>query len=614
MSLPYRAYLYLVLAASAIVTAVGLVTLGEFAIDDAWPGRVTVGRATQDLARGLALALVAGPVWLVHWRLAQRQVKRDPREAGRFLREAYLHVVLVVSIILLAVNGGSLVRDLLEGRADALRGDDIAALVVWGAAWAFHWRVARRTWQPGHAGRSLHRWYVYAVSGASLVLLAFGISSILAELLRFAYEETARAQVLSVSGPWSRELRGGLTIAIVGGIGWVWHWWVAASGDAGSKLREVYATGASVAAAASMVSTVILIVALLLRPAVGGISETLAARWDGLPRLIADMAVAAGIWIHLSAASPWSRRGIQPADSLPGAATVDARAWEVLGLAAAGAGMVIAIALLLSLPVAAKAAVLVSTSSRLDAIAAIIATSATGAAVALTGARRSRRQEALGFPAVDTASRFFHFGIAAVGLLAAVGGAAAALFAWLNDLLAGEMGFTTLLDARWGIAIGLVGGLFTLWRWRAIAGFQIRKGPEAIAARPGVKVIHPDQLEVEVSSGAMTRLAGVSRTTVGAEGIHLAIATIPPGHRSSPHYHTNCESAIYVASGHGKFLAGDNLEETLEIGPGDFLYVPPDAPHQPVNDSQTEPLVLIVARNAPVELVVELEGQPPKPK
>ena len=108
------------------------------------------------------------------------------------------------------------------------------------------------------------------------------------------------------------------------------------------------------------------------------------------------------------------------------------------------------------------------------------------------------------------------------------------------------------------------------------------------------RVIHPDGLEVEIQSGAMTRLAGVSQGLVGSEGIHLAIATIPPGCASSPHYHVNCESAIYVVRGKGRFIVGDKLENPLPIGPGDFIYVPPNAVHQPVNDSQTEPLELIV--------------------
>ena len=119
------------------------------------------------------------------------------------------------------------------------------------------------------------------------------------------------------------------------------------------------------------------------------------------------------------------------------------------------------------------------------------------------------------------------------------------------------------------------------------------------------KVIHADGLEVEIQSGAMTRLAGVSEALTGSTGIHLAIATIPPHCASSPHYHVNCESAIYVVKGRGRFLVGDNLDNPLLIGPGDFIYVPAEAVHQPINDGD-EVMEIIVARNTPVEIVVEV--------
>ncbi len=125
--------------------------------------------------------------------------------------------------------------------------------------------------------------------------------------------------------------------------------------------------------------------------------------------------------------------------------------------------------------------------------------------------------------------------------------------------------------------------------------------------RPCV-ITKSDGLEVDVASGAMTRLAGVSEALSGSTGIHLSIATVPPGRCSTAHYHVNCESAIYVVSGGGLFLHGEDLEVEEAIGPGDFIYVPPDSNHQPVNTSEEEDLVLIVARNAPVEIVVDLEG------
>ena len=120
-------------------------------------------------------------------------------------------------------------------------------------------------------------------------------------------------------------------------------------------------------------------------------------------------------------------------------------------------------------------------------------------------------------------------------------------------------------------------------------------------------ITRSDGLEVDVASGSMTRLAGVSEALSGSTGIHLSIATVPPGRCSTAHYHVNCESAIYVVSGEGLFLHGEELEIEDEIAPGDFIYVPPDSNHQPVNTSDDEDLVLIVARNAPVEIVVDLE-------
>ena len=119
-----------------------------------------------------------------------------------------------------------------------------------------------------------------------------------------------------------------------------------------------------------------------------------------------------------------------------------------------------------------------------------------------------------------------------------------------------------------------------------------------------VVLVKPAQRIIEVSSGAMTREVGVSASTAGSTGIYMVLATIPPGQCSSPHWHTNCESAIYVLRGRGLFLVGPDLAEVLSIGPGDCIYVPPGAIHQPVNEG-TEPLELVVARNTQEEIVEE---------
>ena len=119
-----------------------------------------------------------------------------------------------------------------------------------------------------------------------------------------------------------------------------------------------------------------------------------------------------------------------------------------------------------------------------------------------------------------------------------------------------------------------------------------------------IRIVHPDQRETEIASAGMTRIAGVSESLTGATGIHLAVATIPPACSSSAHVHLNCESALYIIKGHGKFMVGEKLDHAIAFGPGDYLFVPPGAPHQPVNDGD-ETIEMVVARNAPVEIVEE---------
>jgi len=68
-----------------------------------------------------------------------------------------------------------------------------------------------------------------------------------------------------------------------------------------------------------------------------------------------------------------------------------------------------------------------------------------------------------------------------------------------------------------------------------------------------IAVVKRDQVTQGESSGPMTRLGAISADTVGSEDIFMGISRLPPGMRSTSHYHTNCESSLYVSSGRGRF-------------------------------------------------------------
>jgi uncharacterized RmlC-like cupin family protein len=105
---------------------------------------------------------------------------------------------------------------------------------------------------------------------------------------------------------------------------------------------------------------------------------------------------------------------------------------------------------------------------------------------------------------------------------------------------------------------------------------------------------------------------GISKQSVGARGINLQIAIIPPGAWAKAHKYDGHETALHILSGEAGIRYGERLEQHLIARAGDFLYIPPDMPHLPYNLSDIETCVAIIARTDPddqesVVLLPELE-------
>ncbi len=94
---------------------------------------------------------------------------------------------------------------------------------------------------------------------------------------------------------------------------------------------------------------------------------------------------------------------------------------------------------------------------------------------------------------------------------------------------------------------------------------------------------------------------GISGRTAGAEAISMHKVTIPPGGRAKPHVHKGYETAVYLLKGRVKTLYGEGLKKSVVNEAGDFIYIPADVPHQPINLSETETAEAIVARTDPNE-------------
>ena len=96
---------------------------------------------------------------------------------------------------------------------------------------------------------------------------------------------------------------------------------------------------------------------------------------------------------------------------------------------------------------------------------------------------------------------------------------------------------------------------------------------------------------------SLPNFEGISAATAGSTGLCMHLVVIPPGGKAVPHYHNGYETAIYIVQGRAETRYGPNLEHSAINEAGDFLFIPPNVPHQPVNLSDTEQVVAVVSRN-----------------
>jgi len=128
------------------------------------------------------------------------------------------------------------------------------------------------------------------------------------------------------------------------------------------------------------------------------------------------------------------------------------------------------------------------------------------------------------------------------------------------------------------------------------------------APGPGVVVVRP--AGPTDTRQRLPNVVGISAATAGSVGIGMNLVVVPAGGAAAPHSHAGFETAIYVLRGRIETRWGDGVRETSVVEAGDFLYIAPGVPHQPVNLSDSEDALAVVARNTATEqeTVVPYDG------
>jgi uncharacterized RmlC-like cupin family protein len=104
----------------------------------------------------------------------------------------------------------------------------------------------------------------------------------------------------------------------------------------------------------------------------------------------------------------------------------------------------------------------------------------------------------------------------------------------------------------------------------------------------------------------MTRSEAISGATVGSSKLWMGRTVVAPATNSGDHHHGATETSIYVVSGNPVFVFADGgTEVRLATEPGDFVFVPPYAPHREENPGDTD-AVVVIARSSQAAVVVNL--------
>lgn len=120
------------------------------------------------------------------------------------------------------------------------------------------------------------------------------------------------------------------------------------------------------------------------------------------------------------------------------------------------------------------------------------------------------------------------------------------------------------------------------------------------------KVVHGTEPASETAqTPGMERRAAIHKGSVGASKLWVGTVTCLPNQKGPPHHHGDAETTAYIISGRIRVYYGDNFEEYVEAGPGDYLFVPANMLHIEMNpyDQPSEQILI----RSPDNIVVNIE-------
>ena len=231
-----RLYLYLVSLATLVMMGVGLGRIMHIILLDGYEALVSVtvlsptgsGLWRTSMRGALALSLVGALVWWAHWhRIAVR-------DTGSTLRQVYLYIFAVLGgMVTFLVSLGLMVYAILAWSLGATSEEAathfriiagaVAALIVGGVLWLYHWTVVRREAEASsYELQGARRSYDYILSALGLGALAVAVGSLVHTSLALLVESSSDRFV--GRDLWPEPLAIAITLGVIGLPLWGYYW------------------------------------------------------------------------------------------------------------------------------------------------------------------------------------------------------------------------------------------------------------------------------------------------------------------------------------------------------------------------------------------------------
>ena len=472
-----RLYFYGVSFVALMMAASGTTEILHFVLDEL-AGSPLVQSSRVRLAVGLSLGLVGLPLWALHWWLISRRVREIPAELRSVVRKVYIYVVLAVGAGLWTATAVTTIQWLFGNRT--FSGYSAAAIVVWGAVWALHWRIEAAEGQPTPETRAVRRIYLYVVAAGTLAVAVLGIGQMVHLVFRQAYDTLTSAPLIVGSGLWVGTTKAALSLALVATPVWAAHWLYFAWRDYESTLRRLYLY---LFAALGAVITVLVSLMVMLNGtlvwAFGAADGRAGDHFGFLPGALASLVMGGLVLGYHGLVAR------QEAEASPSEAQGAVRSFPYL-MAAVGLGtLVVGTATLLT-----SAIGILTESGRVALAGGDVWRKAValGVTLVLLGgplwgyywAQVQREASAVGAPARTLlVRRGFIFAALGAGMLALLGSVSFLLFVFLKELLDGDLS-DVLRDTRVSIGILATAAIFLPYYWR------VYREDQRVAAESGV--------------------------------------------------------------------------------------------------------------------------------